>query len=88
MVYLKEIMVRLPGVCDFNAVSEEGPLLLVEAFLEFTDCFWANFSAQFPSLIILFPAFFDCRLVQRDVDVDLVKEVLHPYVVVAVDVVV
>ena len=80
-------MVRLLGVCDFNAVSEEGTLLLVEAFLEFTDCFWANFSAQFPSSKILFLAFFDYQLVQRDVDVDLVEEVFWPYVV-AVDVVV
>ena len=81
-------MVHLLGVCDFNAVSEEGPLLLVEAFLEFTDCFWANFSAQSPSSKILFPEFFDCRLVQRDVDVNLVEEVFRPYVAVALDVVV
>ena len=76
------------GVCDFYAVAEEGLLLLVEALLEFTDCFWANFSTQFPSLKILFPEFFDCRLVQREVDVELVEEVFQPYVVLAVDVVV
>ena len=88
MVDLKEIMVCLLGVCDFNAVLQEGPLLLVEAFLEFTDFFWVNFSAQFPSSKIIFPAFFDCQLVQRYVDVYLVKEVFRPYVVVAVYVVV
>ena len=63
-------------------------MMLVEAFLEFTDCFRANFSAQFPSSKILFPAFFDCRIVQRDVDVDLIEEVFRPYVAVFVDVVV
>ena len=81
-------MVRLLSVCDFDAVTEEGPLLLVEGLLELTDCFWANFSTQFPSSNILFLAFFDFRLIQRDVDVYLVEEVFRPDVVVAVHVVI
>ena len=81
-------MVCLLSVCDFDAVAEEGPLLLVEALLEFTDCFWENFSTQFPSSKILFPAFFDFRLIQRDVDVYLIEEAFRSYVIVAVYVVI
>ena len=63
-------------------------MLLVEALLEFTDFFWANFSTQFPSSKILLPELFDCRLIQRDVDVYLVKEFFRPDVVVAIYVVI
>ena len=81
-------MVRLLSVCDFDSVVEEGPLLLVEALLELTDCFWSNFSTQFPSSKILLLAFFDFRIIQRDVDVYLVEEVFLPDVVVALYVVI
>ena len=81
-------MVRLLSVCDFDAVAEEGPLLLVKALLELTDCFWASFSTQFPFSKILLLEFFDCRLTKRDVDVHLVEEVFWPDVVVAIYVVI